>query len=155
MRYQEVLIKVMSGQVKAPIGSLRGCKSGNINRWCVAEHKKGPVEPVSSVADPGSGMGCLFDPLIPDSGWVKSQDPDPGPGWTTRILFPRAKNPFFGLKFLNSLMQIRDPGWKQFGSGILDEKSRIREPGSGINIPDPQYCLWECEKRQWGFESQA
>jgi hypothetical protein len=54
----------------------------------------------------GSGIRCLFDPWIRDSGWVKSQDPD--------------------------------PGWKQFGSGM--EKSRIRHPGSGINIPDPQHC---------------
>ncbi len=32
-------------------------------------------------------------------------------------------------------MQIRDPRWKKFGSGM--EKTRIRDPGSGINIPDP------------------
>jgi hypothetical protein len=31
----------------------------------------------------------------------------------------------FGLKYLNSLMRIRDPGWKKFGSGI--------------NLPDPQH----------------
>ncbi len=36
----------------------------------------------------GSGIRCLFDPWIRDPGWVKSQDPDPG--WTTRIIFPRA-----------------------------------------------------------------
>jgi hypothetical protein len=37
---------------------------------------------------------------------------------------------FFGLKYLNSLMRIRDPGWRQFGSGM--EKSQIRDkhPGS-------------------------
>jgi hypothetical protein len=39
---------------------------------------------------------------------------------------------FGGLKYLNSLMRIRDgdssdPGWKKLGSGI--------------NIPDPQHCL--------------
>ncbi len=51
---------------------------------------------------------------------------------------------FFGLKYLNSLMQIRDPGsgtetgqirdpgWKKVGSGIGD-------PGFMINIPDPQH----------------
>ncbi len=38
---------------------------------------------------------------------------------------------FFRLKYLNSLMRIRDgnnsdPGWKKVGSGI--------------NIPDPQHC---------------
>ncbi len=47
-------------------------------------------------------------------------------GWTTRIIFPGACPPLFGLKYLNSLMRIRDPGWKKFGSGI--------------NIPDPQHC---------------
>jgi hypothetical protein len=36
-------------------------------------------------------------------------------------------------------MQIRDPGWKQFGSGIRDGKHS--DPGSGINIPDPHHCF--------------
>jgi hypothetical protein len=45
---------------------------------------------------------------------------------------------FLGLKYLNSLMRMRDPGWRQFGSGIRDEKKS--DPGSGINIPDPQHC---------------
>jgi len=31
---------------------------------------------------------------------------------------------------------IRDTGWRQFGSG-MEKKS---DPGSGINIPDPQHC---------------
>jgi hypothetical protein len=30
-----------------------------------------------------------------------------------------------------------DPGWRQFGSGIRDGKKS--DPGSGINIPDPQH----------------
>jgi hypothetical protein len=34
-------------------------------------------------------------------------------------------------------MRIRDPGWRQFGSGIPGWK----KVGSGINIPDPQHCL--------------
>ncbi len=42
-----------------------------------------------------------------DPGWVKSQDPDPG--WTTRIIFPRAYKPLFWLKYWKSLMRIRDP----------------------------------------------
>jgi hypothetical protein len=32
---------------------------------------------------------------------------------------------FFGLKYLNSLRQIRDPEWKELGSGM--EKIRIRD----------------------------
>jgi hypothetical protein len=39
-----------------------------------------------------------------------------------------------GLKYLNSLMGIRDPGWEEFGSRM--EKSRIRDP-------DPQHCLFD------------
>jgi hypothetical protein len=35
-------------------------------------------------------------------------------------------------------MRIRDPGWKKVGSGIRDDKKS--DPGSGINIPDPQHC---------------
>jgi hypothetical protein len=47
--------------------------------------------------------------------------------------FLELRNHFFGfflVKYLNSLMRIRDPGWRQLGSGI--EKSRIRDkhPGS-------------------------
>jgi hypothetical protein len=34
-------------------------------------------------------------------------------------------------------MTIRDPGWRQFGSGIRDGKKS--DPGSGIKIPDPQH----------------
>jgi hypothetical protein len=39
-------------------------------------------------------------------------------------------------------MRIRDPGWRQFGSGIRDGK----KVGSGINIPDPQH--WKQEKER-------
>jgi hypothetical protein len=35
-------------------------------------------------------------------------------------------------------MRIRDPGWRLFGSGIRDGKKS--DPGSGINVPDPQHC---------------
>jgi hypothetical protein len=41
----------------------------------------------------------------------------------------------FGLKYLNSFMRTRDPEWEKFGSGM--EKNS--DPGSGINIPDPQH----------------
>jgi hypothetical protein len=36
-------------------------------------------------------------------------------------------------------IQIRDQGWKKFGSGIRDGKNS--DPGSGINIPDQQHCF--------------
>jgi hypothetical protein len=34
-------------------------------------------------------------------------------------------------------MRKRDPGWKEFGSGIRDGKNS--DPRSGINIPNPQH----------------
>ncbi len=75
-----------------------------------------------------TGIRCLFDPL--DPGWVNNQDSDPG--WTTRIIFPRAWKPFFWAKILKFFdgsgmekNRIRDPGWKKFGSGIRD-----KHPGS-------------------------
>jgi hypothetical protein len=38
-------------------------------------------------------------------------------------------------------MRIRDPGWRQFGSGIRDGKKS--DPELGINIQDPQHCtVW-------------
>jgi hypothetical protein len=36
----------------------------------------------------------------------------------------------FGVKILNPLMRIRDPGWKKFGSGIRDKHS-----GSATSLP--------------------
>ena len=41
----------------------------------------------------------------------------------------------FWVKILKFLMRIRDG--KNFGSGM--EKIRLQDPGSGINIPDPQH----------------
>jgi hypothetical protein len=72
----------------------------------------------SSVADPDPASG---DFLTPGSG---IRDEQPG------SYFLQFRNHFFGLKYikyLNSLMRIRDPGWKKVGSGI--------------NIPDPQHCF--------------
>jgi hypothetical protein len=40
--------------------------------------------------------------------------------------FRELRNHFSKLKYLNSLMGIRDPGWKKFVFGI--------------NNPDPQHC---------------
>jgi hypothetical protein len=49
------------------------------------------------------------------------------------------RNHFRGLKYLTSFMGIRDPKWRQFGSEIRDGKKS--DPGSGINIPDPQHSI--------------
>jgi hypothetical protein len=73
-----------------------------------------------------------FWPL--DPGWVKNQDPDTGSGsaMNNPDHISKSLNNFFifWVKYLNSFMWIRNPGWKKFRSGI--EKIRIRDkhPGS-------------------------
>ena len=59
-----------------------------------------------------SRIRCLFDP------WIR----DPGSGMNN----PEFRNHFFGLKYLNSLMRIRDG--KKSDPGSRMEKSRIRDP---------------------------
>jgi hypothetical protein len=75
-----------------------------------------------SVADPDSGSGAF---LTPGSG---IQDEQPG------SYFLELKKTFFGLKYFNSLLWIRDPEWKKFGSWM--EKIRIRDehPGSAALV---------------------
>jgi hypothetical protein len=63
-----------------------------------------------------------------------------GPGTGIRIrdeqpgsYFRELKKQFFGLKYLNSLLWIRDPGWKKVGSGI-----RYKHPGSAtLHVKQP------------------
>jgi hypothetical protein len=82
-----------------------------------------------SVADPGSGAF-----LTPRSGTGKK--PGSGSGMNNPDhIFVSFETIFFGLKYVISLMRIRDPVWKKFGSGIRDGKRF----GSGIDIPDPQH----------------
>jgi hypothetical protein len=87
----------------------------------------------------GSGIRCLFDPWIRDPGWVKVR---------IRIRDEQLESYFrelrnHGLKYLNSLMRIRDPGLKKFRCGIRDgKKFRILDPGwekfgSGIRDKHP------------------
>ncbi len=78
-------------------------------------------------ADPKSG--AFFDPVIQDPGWVKIRfrirDEQPG------SYFRELKKQFFVLKYLNSLMWIRDPGWKK-------NRIRDRHPGSATLPGYPQ-----------------
>jgi hypothetical protein len=67
-----------------------------------------------------------------------------------RSYFLELRNHFFGLKYLNSLVRIRDSGWEQFGSGIRDGKKS--DTGSGINIPDPQHCV--IDRWRWLGETE-
>jgi hypothetical protein len=52
--------------------------------------------------------------------------------------FLELRNHFVRVKILNSLMRIRDPGWKNSGLGSGMEKSRIRDwekyPGSATLV---------------------
>ncbi len=89
----------------------------------------------------GSGIRCLFDPCNPGCSF-RIQDPDPD-FLPSRIPDSQSLETIFErLKYLNSLMRIRDPvpGWKKFGSGIRNGKKP--DLGSGIrkNILDPQHC---------------
>ncbi len=54
----------------------------------------------------------------------------------------KLRNHFFGLKYLNSLMRIRDG---KIGSEIRDPG--WKKVGSGINIPDPQHCTGVYDRR--------
>jgi hypothetical protein len=88
-----------------------------------------------SVADPGSGIGCLFDPWIRHGRKSESgsgiRDEQPG------SYFLELRNQFFcffGVKIHQffedpgsgmETVWIRDPGWKKVGSGI-----RYKHPGS-------------------------
>ncbi len=68
--------------------------------------------------------------------WEKVSIRIRNPGWTTRIIFLELWNhffAFFGLKYLNSVMRIRDPGIRDGDSSDPGWK----KVGSGINIPDP------------------
>ncbi len=65
---------------------------------------------------------------------------DPDQGWTTRIIFPKAKKPFFGLKILSFFYE--DPGWKKNSYPASEmEKSRVRDeyPGSATLLISHQF----------------
>jgi hypothetical protein len=80
---------------------------------------------LGSFADPESGV---FLPLDPGSGMMNIQDH-----------FSESLETFLGLKILKFFHADPDPK-----SGILfnlDPGWKNSDPGSEINIPDPQHCL--------------
>jgi hypothetical protein len=98
-------------------------------------HKVSVADP-----DPGSGIGCFFDPGIRDGRKSASgsgiRDEQPG------SYFLELRNhffAFFGVKILKffdedpgygmETVRIRDPGWKKVGSGIRD-----KHPGSATLV---------------------
>ena len=76
------------------------------------------------IRDPGSGIGCLFDPWIrdPGSGIRDGRKSASGSGIRDEqpgSYFLELRNHFFaflGVKILKFFDE--DPGWRQFGSGI-------------------------------------
>jgi hypothetical protein len=95
----------------------------------------------------GFGIRCLFGPLDPGSGTrkkirIRIRDEQPG------SYFRELKKRFFGLKYLNFLMQIRDPGKKKFGFGMRN--IRIRDPGLTSRIRNTVEMLAHLKKeRRW------
>ncbi len=79
---------------------------------------------------PGSGIRCLFDPWIRDPVPFDPLDPGrvktgSGSGMNNPDHISESLETIFRLKYLNSLMRIRD-----LGSGIRD-----KHPGSAILLP--------------------
>jgi hypothetical protein len=93
---------------------------------------------VSSVADPGSGafltLGSGMGKKSKSGSGIRIREGHPG------SYFRELRTKFFGLlRYLNSLMRM-DAGAGIFfypGSGIRDGQNS--DPGSGINVPDPQH----------------
>ena len=122
--------------------------------------------------DPGSGIRCLFDPWIRDlgSGIGFFRIPDLGSRIPNPYFWELIDN-FLGKKFYNSLkigpnffsstfpknssilwnLWLQKKVWQQifFRPSLLllflDPGSETRDPGSGINIPDPQHCNQVCK----------
>jgi hypothetical protein len=76
-----------------------------------------------SVADPDP-----FDLLTSGSGIRNGQKLGSGSGMNNPNHISESLETVFGLKYLNSLMRIRDLGWKKFESGICEGKNS--HPGS-------------------------
>jgi hypothetical protein len=81
------------------VGSLVHVCPATASTFLKRERERGPP----SVADPGS------DAFVTPGSESGMNNPDH---------ISESLETIFGLKYLNSLMRIRDPGWKKFGSGI-------------------------------------
>jgi hypothetical protein len=87
----------------------------------------------------GSEIRCLLYLWIRDPVWVKSKDPGSGCGMNNPDQIFESFETIFWLKYLNCLMRIQNQGWKKVGSEIRDGENS--DTISGINIPDPLYCI--------------
>ncbi len=103
---------------------------GSLSSYCFKQEKEPkPNLAVMRIRIRDPGLGAF---LTPGSGIRDGRKSASGSGLRDEqpgSYFSELRNHFFaflGLKYLNSF-RIRDPGWRQFGSGM--EKSRIRDPG--------------------------
>jgi hypothetical protein len=88
------------------------------------------IQSVNQCCGSGSGIRCPFDPWIRDPESRMGRKSASGSGIRDEqpgSYFLDLRNPFFLLKYLNSLMRIRDGDSSDPESGM--EKSRIRDPG--------------------------
>jgi len=89
---------------------------------------------------------CLFDPWIRVLGWVKNQDPESEMGKKSGF-GSGINNPDHISESLETIFCVKILKFFDVDPGSGMEKIRTREPGwnsdpgSGINIPDPQHCL--------------
>ncbi len=81
-----------------------------------------------------------------DPGWVKNQDSDPE--WTTRIISPSLET-IFCVKILKFFVACPDSGSGIFWLGSQDPGWKKLDPGSGINIPDPQHGILARSERDF------
>jgi len=80
----------------------------------------------------GSGSGIRDPiPLNPGSGMGKKL----GSGMNNPDHISDSLETVFRLKYLNSLMRIRDPGWKKFGSGRKTSQIRNTERDLAKSLP--------------------
>jgi hypothetical protein len=95
----------------------------------LAEFDSNPVV-LGSAADPDPGSGTI---LTPGSGMGKKLGSGSGM-INPENISDNVETIFVGLKYLNSLMRIRDPGWKKFGSGMEKIRIRYKHPGSATLV---------------------
>ncbi len=76
-------------------------------------------------------------------------DPESGSGINNPDHISECLEPFFGLKYLNSLMRIRDLGWKKFGSGMEKYGSGIRDKHPRSATLPKWYLLDSCRRHWW------
>ncbi len=105
------------------LAAWRSLLNSNIITWSIL---------FQSVADPDPGSGAFLTARTGMGKKIRIRIHDDQP----RSYFRELRNHFFGLKYLNSFMQIRDLGWEKFGSGI-----RYKHPRSATLLFHPFWAV--------------